>query len=67
MIAAELMDAKVLGADIASLDTGFALALKELFESKNLHIAVHDDPKTIELFGALKNVFALYIGYLEGR
>ena len=67
MIAAELMEAKTLGADIASLDYDFAYALKELFESENLHIAVHDDPKTVELFGALKNVFVLYIGYLKGR
>ena len=65
MIASELMEWKKLGADIASLNDSFSESLKVLFESPNLLIHTYNNPKAVELFGALKNIYALYIGYLE--
>ena len=42
-------------------DKSISLPLKELFQSDTLDIEVSYEYKNIELFGALKNIFALYV------
>ncbi len=66
MIASELALWKPLGADIWVSDLSLAIPLQNLFTSKSLTIRVTTEYKNIELFWALKNIFALYVGYLEG-
>lgn len=39
--------------------------LKKLFESETLEINITKQVKNTELAGALKNIIALYTGYLE--
>ena len=41
--------------------------LKDLFESDSLTIRITPEYRNTELFGALKNIFAIYVGYLEGK
>ncbi len=67
MIASELVSWSPLGADIWVSDTSIGAPLTELFASDNLAIRVTGDYKNTELYGALKNIFALYVGYLEGK
>ena len=67
MIASELFLWKPLWAQIGISDKSISLPLKELFQSDTLDIKVSDTYKNIELFGALKNIFALYVWYLEWR
>lgn len=65
MIAEELVGWKKLWAQIACKDFEVGQELKDLFQSENLQISLSRDVKNTELFGSLKNVFALYMGYLE--
>jgi glycerol-3-phosphate dehydrogenase (NAD(P)+) len=67
MIAGELFSWAELGADIWVSDMGTLEPLRTLFESDSLTIHITPEYKNIELFGALKNIFALYVGYLEGK
>ena len=67
MIAQEMIDKKILWADIGVMDHSTGILLKELFESPLLSIHISESYKNIELFWALKNLIALYIGYLEGK
>jgi glycerol-3-phosphate dehydrogenase (NAD(P)+) len=39
----------------------------DFFRSDTLAITLTPKYKNIELYGALKNIFALYMGYLEGK
>jgi glycerol-3-phosphate dehydrogenase len=42
--------------------------LKELFHTKSLEISLKiGEIKNIELYGALKNIFSLIMGYYEGK
>ena len=64
MIAGELVEQKILWADIAITDTTKWEELKALFESEKLAINLTcATTKSVELFGALKNLVALSIGY----
>lgn len=67
MIASEVVEQKVLGAQIGVLDDAIAQKLSTLFSSPLLSIEITKNYKNIELYGALKNIFALYSGYLEGK
>lgn len=65
MIASELMEKKPLWADIATQGEDIGEMLKKLFESETLEINITKQVKNTELAGALKNIIALYTGYLE--
>ncbi len=67
MIAKELVDGKMLGAQIGTSDREKGEYIKYLFESPTLHIRLTESYKNIELYWALKNIIALYVGYLEGK
>ena len=66
MIASELVEEKILWAQIATKNQEISQKLQYIFESEKLKISLSQDTKNIELFGSLKNIFALYMGYLEG-
>lgn len=67
MIASELAEGKKLGAQIAVSTPDIGPWLRSLFSSDQLTINLTDNYKAVELYGALKNIFALYMGYLEGK
>jgi len=67
MIASELVEWKMLWADIACSDEDVCETLKELFQSESLDIhMIVWDTKNTELYAALKNIIALILGYYEG-
>lgn len=66
MIAWELVEEKKLGAQIWCQNLEKAKELQIFFENNNLKISLSQNIKNIELFGSLKNIFALYMWYLEG-
>jgi glycerol-3-phosphate dehydrogenase len=67
MIAQELIDGNLLGADIVTENSEIGIYLQELFESESLEIQLKiENPKNTELYAALKNVIALMLGYYEG-
>ncbi len=70
MIAGELVEQKILGADIAIKTVGYECIrtlpenLKQIFQSENLKINITKaSTKSVELFGALKNITAISIWY----
>ncbi len=67
MIAQELFAWAQLGADIWVSEASIAEPLQTLFGSDSLSIHIVPEYKNIELLGALKNIFALYVGYMEGK
>lgn len=67
MIAGEVVDGKKLWADIACRNPQVGEVLKQLFESKTLEIHLTTYVKNTELFWSVKNIFALYMGYLEWK
>ncbi len=67
MIASELVAWNPLGADIGISDMNVGVSLRSFFEGPNLAVNIIPQYKNTELFWALKNVFALYVGYLEWK
>lgn len=68
MIAQELVDWKMLGADIVAKNNEIWTELKELFLSNSLDINLKIwSPKNTELYAALKNIIALILWYYEGK
>lgn len=67
MIAKELIEWKMLWAQIGTSDIKQGEYIKFLFESPNLDVEFSSAYKNIELYGALKNIIALYVWYLEGK
>lgn len=68
MIAEELIEKKVLGADIVTEDSEAGKIIQELFEGQNLHTKLKIwNPKNTELAAALKNIVALILWYYEGQ
>ncbi len=66
MIAQELIDEKMLGADIVSENQEAWEILKTLFQSDSLNIKLKNcGVKNTELYAALKNIIALILGYQE--
>ncbi len=64
MIAGELVEQKILWADIAIINRDIWEKLQELFQSENLKINLTQaSTKSVELFGALKNITAISIWY----
>ena len=64
MIAGELVEQKILGADIAINNREIGSKLQKLFQSENLKINLTKaSTKSVELFGALKNITAISIWY----
>ena len=61
MIASELVESRPLGADIGVSDVSIGQALVDIFQSDTLTIRITLDYKNVELYGALKNIFALYV------
>ncbi len=67
MIAQELVDWKILGADIVTENPEVGSILKELFQSESLVINLKiGTVKNTELYAALKNIIALILWYYEG-
>ncbi|MCD5374861.1 hypothetical protein LR010_00220 [Candidatus Gracilibacteria bacterium] len=68
MIAQELVDGTLLGADIVSESSKIGEKLTRLFQSDSLDIKLKISPaKNTELYAALKNIIALILGYYEGQ
>lgn len=67
MIASELISGAPLGATVWFLDSDKITSIRNIFESPKLALSFTSEYKNIELFGAIKNIFALYTGYLEGK
>lgn len=67
MIAQELVDEKILWAQIGARDSENWKKIQKLFQSQTLEITLSTQYKNIELYGSLKNVFALYMWYLEWK
>lgn len=68
MIAWELVEWKMLGADIATRDEQVGKMLQSLFSSNMLDIHFKiGEVKNTELYAALKNIIALILGYYEGQ
>lgn len=67
MIASELVEEKILWAQIGTENMIIWEKIKTIFQSKTLQIELSGEYKNIELYGSLKNVFALYMWYLEGK
>lgn len=67
MIAQELVDEKMLGATIACKNLEIASKLQNIFASDTLKIEISQNVKNTELIGSLKNIIALFAGYLEGK
>ena len=66
MIAQELVDGTMLGADIVTQNAEVGETLKTLFSSDSLDINLKIwNTKNTELYAALKNIIALIIGYYE--
>lgn len=67
MIASELVEWNMLWAQIWCRDNKIGLYLKKLFASDSLKVTLSFQVKNIELSGSLKNIFALYMWYLEWK
>lgn len=67
MIAGELVDEKILWAQIGTENMIIGEKIKMMFQSPKLEITLSHEYKNIELYGSLKNVFALYMWYLEWK
>ncbi len=67
MIAQELVDEKMLGATIACKNSEIAQNLQKLFVWEKLKIEISQNVKNTELIGSIKNIIALFAGYLEGK
>lgn len=65
MIAQELVNQKILWATIWTLTPEIWIKLKDIFESDNLKINLEKSHINTELFWSIKNIFALYMWYLE--
>lgn len=67
MIASELIEWKELWAQIWCENIEIAKKIKSIFQNKTLKIEFSKEYKNIELYWSLKNIFALYIWYLEWK
>lgn len=67
MIAWELVEGKILWATIWTENIEIWMKLKEIFEWENLKINLDKNYINIELFWSIKNIFALYMWYLEWK
>ncbi|MBW2997953.1 NAD(P)-binding domain-containing protein [Candidatus Woesearchaeota archaeon] len=67
MIAKEFAEKKPLFAGIGSRDKEFLVELKELLTSDSFRLIVTEDIIGIELCGPLKNIGAIFAGYLQGK
>ena len=50
----------------ASDDSDLARRIQDLFSGRNLRLYTNDDPVGVQLAGALKNVFAIAAGAVDG-
>lgn len=67
MIASELVEEKILWAQIGCKNEEISQKLQKLFQNEKLNISLSQNTKNIELFGSLKNIFALQMWYLEAK
>lgn len=67
MIAAELVEEKILWAQIGCKNEEISKKLQKLFENENLKISLSQNTKNIELFWSIKNIFAMQMWYLESK
>jgi len=68
MIASELVEWNILGADIVIQNYGLGKDLEDLFGSDTLDInLLEGSVKNTELYSSLKNIFAIIIGYYEAQ
>ena len=62
-----LVEGKILWAQNWCKNIEISNKLKDIFENENLKIHTSNDIKNIELFWSIKNIFALYMWYLEWK
>ncbi|MFK7779969.1 MAG: hypothetical protein QM490_02380 [Candidatus Gracilibacteria bacterium] len=67
MIAQEVVEGKMLGADLGIENLEIGNNIKLLLENKNMKIKIQPDILNIELYGSLKNIMAIMVGYYEGK
>lgn len=67
MIAQEVVDKAQLWATIGLSHSEDFSEIQQYFETDFLHLTPSLDYVNIEVYGALKNIFALYVWYLEGK
>lgn len=67
MIAKELVDLKPLWANISINDQEVWIYLQKIFSGNMLEISLGENPKNTQLYGSIKNIFALYVWFLEGK
>jgi glycerol-3-phosphate dehydrogenase (NAD(P)+) len=67
MIASELVEWKQLGADLWINNFLIWEKIKKLLENENLTICIKKDVLNIELYGNLKNIMAILVGYYEWK
>ncbi|MCH2188357.1 NAD(P)-binding domain-containing protein [Candidatus Gracilibacteria bacterium] len=67
MIAEEVVIGADLGTDIGVSSKATGEILYNIFSGRNLEVVIKDDIINIELYGSLKNIIAIIIGYYEGK
>ncbi len=67
MIAQELVDGTQLWADIWISESAISGVLREIFETPQFQVRFTSEYRNVELYWALKNIIALYIGFLEWK
>ncbi|MDD2870880.1 MAG: hypothetical protein PHS49_02720 [Candidatus Gracilibacteria bacterium] len=67
MIAAEVIEGKTLGADLGIKNVEIGNKIKSFLENDYLKIKVQTNILNIELYGSLKNIMAIMVGYYEGK
>ena len=65
MIASEVVEWKVLWADLWIKNSEIWSKIKKLLENENFKIKLREDVINIELYGSLKNIAAIIVGYYE--
>ncbi|MDP2090181.1 MAG: hypothetical protein Q8K30_01165 [Candidatus Gracilibacteria bacterium] len=67
MIAAEVVEGKTLGADLGIKNIEIGNRIKSFLENDHLKVKVQTNILNIELYGSLKNIMAIMVGYYEGK
>lgn len=67
MIAEEVVQRKKVWADIGIEDWETWKLLQQLFQNDVFDISIRHDVVNIELYGSLKNIMAILVGYYEGK
>ncbi|NVP18028.1 NAD(P)-binding domain-containing protein [Candidatus Gracilibacteria bacterium] len=67
MLSFEVVAGKNISADLGVIDLEIGQKLVSLFQNKNFNINLSKNITNIELYGSLKNIMAIIIGYYEAQ